>query len=168
MARSAIHLSLAVWVLILLLQAALGFTHHLPSNQNGDSIPYNHSTNAQAINRVPVDDDGIFKKEYPPWETGPKYYWIDQSCFIKLPKIREYLQEVFQSMSRAADRLASDTDTDFARVYKVLTKADKNDPTTYTMPLVHRHFFGDNKQRTGKELAFSMYLLCIRLVPLRA
>jgi hypothetical protein len=61
-------------------------------------------------------------------------YWVDPLCNGK-PQWNDILAEAFGMSSRAAARLASNSDTDFANVFKNIFWVTKNDPTLYQRPL---------------------------------
>lgn len=63
-------------------------------------------------------------------QADPRTYWVDSSC-TEGPGWSEWLEEAFKMAEAAARRLGSDTDTDFANVFKRIYRVDKSDTTLY-------------------------------------
>jgi hypothetical protein len=55
-------------------------------------------------------------------------YWVHSSCTAR-PEWSAYLQETFDAAKSAANRLSSDTDTDFANVFKRIFHFSKDEDT---------------------------------------
>ncbi|KAL2071513.1 hypothetical protein VTL71DRAFT_12748 [Oculimacula yallundae] len=86
-------------------------------------------------------------------------YWVDNSCIGNDGPVgseenwEKFMQEAFSMARRAADRLSSDSDTDFSAVFKRIFKIEKSDSTTF------RNLFGEYTQepvlvQTGKDFVF--------------
>ncbi|KAM7193051.1 hypothetical protein V8F20_008567 [Naviculisporaceae sp. PSN 640] len=63
-----------------------------------------------------------------------KYYYIDPSCDVDGNDFNTFITEAKYLARRAAERLQSPSDTDFARVFHILFKMPKTDTTLHTLP----------------------------------
>ncbi|KAM7197075.1 hypothetical protein V8F33_005734 [Rhypophila sp. PSN 637] len=71
-----------------------------------------------------------------------RYYFIDPSCDNVGGKGYEFEDYFLEAQGRARlaiNRLQSDTDTDFARVFNIIYKTPKTDTAKYPMPLFYAH-----------------------------
>lgn len=85
------------------------------------------------------------RKGHANGESLVKQYFIDSSCDEEAGGDFEtlYLLEARHWAKRAFERLRSDTDEDFARVFNIIFKTPKNDTRRYPMPKRWRDWFGN-------------------------
>ena len=60
------------------------------------------------------------------------FYWVDNSCNAK-GDFRTALDEAFVGSKKAAERLQSESDKDFAAVFERIFATPKSDTNTYNM-----------------------------------
>jgi hypothetical protein len=91
-------------------------------------------------------------------QVPPKLYWIDQFCdeaaggnFEKI-----HVLEARRWAKRTYERLSSDTDTDFARIFNLIFKTPKTDATLYPRPKYWQQTHGNNidEWRTSYQHVF--------------
>ncbi|KAG4435127.1 hypothetical protein IFR05_009392 [Cadophora sp. M221] len=72
-----------------------------------------------------------------PYCAASKYtYWVHDSCYGKPGfDMDKTVAESMTMAKRAADRLGSSTDTDFANVFKKIFSIDKNDQAEFNSPI---------------------------------
>ncbi len=90
------------------------------------------------ITQTLAEDDGPF-----PIHQGTVFYWVDPTCTAK-PRWNEISGEAFNFAKRAAERLSSAGDTDFANVFATIFNVNKDDQTQYKRSAVFRDMY-DNQ-----------------------
>lgn len=85
-------------------------------------------------------------------------YWVDNSCLAKDPQFLQYTEEALKMAQRAAERIQSGSDTDFARAYETVMKVSKDHPITYPRTQAYTRLWSEGRPETVVQQVVGPYL----------